>query len=65
MKGACQKCGGLLIVERAMDYYAQSAGVKCVNCGWSKRESLVLFASPEGSRGVSFHMTDGCKGAMR
>jgi len=49
MKGACQKCGGLLIVEQASAYYEQSAGVKCVNCGWSKREPLVLFASPEGS----------------
>ena len=49
MKGACQKCGRLLIVERAMDYCEQSAGVKCVNCGWSNRDSLLVFASPEGS----------------
>lgn len=49
MKGSCQKCGGLLIVERALDYYGQSAGVKCVNCGWSKREPLMLFGAAVGS----------------
>jgi hypothetical protein len=37
MNGACQKCGGLLIVERVVDYYGPVAGVRCVNCGWHRR----------------------------
>lgn len=49
MKGSCQKCGGLLVVERVLDYYGPLAGVKCVNCGWSCRDPLPLFGSPRGS----------------
>lgn len=54
MKGSCQKCGGLLVVERVLDYYGPLAGVKCVNCGWSRRDPLPLFGSSGGStsRGV-------------
>lgn len=49
MKGSCQKCGGLLVVERVLDYYGPLAGVKCVNCGWSCRDPLSLFGSAGGS----------------
>lgn len=49
MKGSCQKCGGLLVVERVLDYYGPLAGVKCVNCGWSCRDPLPLFGSPGGA----------------
>ncbi len=31
----CQKCGGLLVAERHLDFYSPSTGWKCVNCGWS------------------------------
>lgn len=49
MKGSCQKCGGLLVVERVLDYYGPLAGMKCVNCGWSRRDPLPLFGSPGSS----------------
>jgi hypothetical protein len=49
MKGSCQKCGGLLVLERVLDYYGPLAGMKCVNCGWSRRDPLPLFGSPGGS----------------
>lgn len=49
MKGSCQKCGGLLVVERVLDYYGPLAGVKCVNCGWSRRDPLPVFGSTLGS----------------
>lgn len=49
MKGPCQKCGGLLVIERVLDYYGPLAGVKCVNCGWSCRDPLPLFGAPGGS----------------
>jgi transcription elongation factor Elf1 len=49
MKGSCQKCGGLLVVERVLDYYGPLAGVKCVNCGWSCRDPLPLFGADGGS----------------
>lgn len=38
MNGFCDKCGGLLVVERVMDFYAPSSGWKCVNCGWCRRD---------------------------
>lgn len=34
---SCQKCGGLLVVERVLDYYGPLAGMKCLNCGWMRR----------------------------
>ena len=42
--GACRKCGGFLIVERVLDYHSQTAGMKCINCGWYRSE---LQASPD------------------
>jgi len=35
--GPCHKCGGLLLVERALDYYIPVSGMRCVNCGWCRR----------------------------
>ncbi|MCS6897089.1 MAG: hypothetical protein NZM29_03870 [Nitrospira sp.] len=31
----CEKCGGLLIDEPAIDFY-QSSSRRCINCGWSR-----------------------------
>lgn len=47
MTGACQKCGGLLVVDRVLDYYGPMAGVKCVNCGWFRRDLQPWF-TPAG-----------------
>lgn len=35
----CHKCGGLLVVERVLDFYGPIFAWKCVNCGWFHRES--------------------------
>lgn len=40
MPRICTKCGGLLIGELPMDFY-QARHWKCVNCGWSREETLV------------------------
>jgi len=54
MNRSCQKCGGLLVTERVLDYYGPLAGLKCVNCGWYRRDPLPLFgsASSATSRGA-------------
>lgn len=38
MTTTCQKCGGLLVAERPLDFYNRSARWKCINCGWSLLE---------------------------
>lgn len=45
MTTTCQKCGGLLVAERSMDFYSRSARWKCVNCGWSLLENHKSRAS--------------------
>lgn len=40
MPRICAKCGGLVIMELAMDFY-RARYWKCVNCGWSCKETLV------------------------
>lgn len=35
MTTTCQKCRGLLVAERHLDFYCRSVRWKCVNCGWS------------------------------
>jgi|CXWJ01.1.fsa_nt_gi hypothetical protein len=40
MQRICTKCGGLLIGERPMDFYLGNYW-KCVNCGWSRQETLM------------------------
>lgn len=47
MKSSCQKCGGLLVVERVLEYYGPMAGVKCVNCGWYRRD-IQPWSRPAG-----------------
>jgi len=37
MNGMCQKCGGLVVVEKVLDYYGPDGGLRCVNCGWHCR----------------------------
>lgn len=39
MQRICTRCGGLLIGERPIDFY-QVRRWKCVNCGWSREETL-------------------------
>ena len=38
MTTACQKCRGLLVAERPLDFYSPVARWKCINCGWSRTE---------------------------
>ena len=38
MTTTCQKCRGLLVAERHLDFYSRSAQWKCLNCGWSSTE---------------------------
>lgn len=38
LNGLCHKCGGLLVVERTLDFYGPLPGWKCVNCGWYRRD---------------------------
>lgn len=45
MQRICVKCGGLLIGERAMDFY-QVNSWKCVNCGWYREEALARPGRP-------------------
>ena len=40
MQRICTKCGGLLIGERPMDFCLGNYW-KCVNCGWSRQETLM------------------------
>jgi uncharacterized Zn finger protein len=48
MNGSCRKCGGLLIVERVLEYYRPLTGVKCINCGWFRREAPASHSSTSG-----------------
>lgn len=34
MTTTCQKCRGLLVAERHLDFYSRSARWKCLNCEW-------------------------------
>ena len=42
---SCEKCGGLLIVEQALDYYWPLSAWKCFNCGWCRRETQPFHRS--------------------
>lgn len=42
MTSSCDKCGGLLLGERVLDYY-QVRRCKCINCGWSREDGQVLM----------------------
>ena len=44
MKTTCEKCGGLLIGEQALDYY-QGMRWKCVNCGRYRVDGQALLGS--------------------
>lgn len=55
MKDSCQKCGGLLVVERVLEYYGPMAGVKCVNCGWYRRDLQPWFRPAGGSNARGAH----------
>lgn len=35
----CQKCNGLLISERILEFYAHTDRWKCINCGWSRTKN--------------------------
>lgn len=39
VNGSCHKCGGLLVAERALDFYGSLPGWKCLNCGWCRWDS--------------------------
>lgn len=52
MKRACRKCGGLLIMERELDYYGPLNSMKCVNCGWACRDPLPVFGAVAAPRGA-------------
>ena len=45
MNGSCRKCGGLMIVERVLDYYGPLTPLKCVNCGCRWDAQATLHAS--------------------
>ncbi|MCC6141398.1 MAG: hypothetical protein IT389_12385 [Nitrospira sp.] len=49
MKSSCQKCGGLLVIERVLEYYGPMAGMKCVNCGWYRRDLQPWFKPAGGA----------------
>lgn len=50
MTGSCRKCGGFLIVERVLDYHSSTDGMKCINCGWRRRDVQPSFGPPDGVR---------------
>lgn len=35
----CQKCNGLLISERILEFYSHTDRWKCINCGWSRTKN--------------------------
>lgn len=35
----CQKCNGLLISERNLEFYAHTERWKCINCGWHRQDN--------------------------
>jgi RNase P subunit RPR2 len=35
----CQKCNGLLISERILEFYAHTERWKCINCGWHQQDN--------------------------
>ena len=35
----CHKCGGLLLSERILDFYAHPEHWKCINCGWHRQDN--------------------------
>ena len=47
MNGSCRKCGGFLIVERVLDYHSPTDGMKCINCGWHRRDVQPAFGSAD------------------
>ncbi len=42
MTSSCDKCGGLLLGERVLDYY-QVRRWKCVNCGRAREDGRVFL----------------------
>jgi RNase P subunit RPR2 len=48
MTGSCRKCGGFLIVERVLDYHSQTDGMKCINCGWYRRDVQPSIGRTDG-----------------
>lgn len=55
MQRTCTKCGGYLFGELTLDLY-QVKYWKCVNCGWSREETLV-----RPSRAISPVRHQGCR----
>ncbi len=50
MNIACRKCGGFLIVERVLDFHSQTAGMKCLNCGWYRLDVQLPLGPARGVR---------------
>jgi len=50
MNGSCRKCGGFLIVERVLDYHRSADGMKCINCGWSRRDAQPSLGPADSER---------------
>jgi RNase P subunit RPR2 len=50
MNGSCRKCGGFLIVERVLDYHSPTDGMKCINCGWYRRDAQPSLGPADGTR---------------
>lgn len=50
MNGSCRRCGGFLIVERALDYHSPTPGMKCINCGWYRLNVQLSLGQVRGAR---------------
>ena len=55
MNGSCRKCGGFLIIERALDYHSPTDGMKCINCGWYRLDVQLSLAPARGARNRGTH----------
>jgi transcription elongation factor Elf1 len=53
MQQLCPRCGGLVVKEWLVEHYAGTAGQKCINCGWYRREMHVTATHqrPAGNPG--------------
>lgn len=45
----CLKCGGYMIIEQVLDFYAKEAKWRCINCGATKDTLASLMKSRNAS----------------
>lgn len=50
INGSCRKCGGFLIVERVLEYHSPTDEMKCINCGWYRRDVQPSLGPSDGAR---------------